>query len=331
MNRMILNHEIYEQGLVKYMVNKGGLFKPLVIDFPRSSGVALMNPSIFNDNGKYIGNLRCVNYVLHHSEKNMLPHWDGPLQYVHPENDVRLGTENYLIELNENLDITKSTFIEMNLNTEPVWGFTGLEDARVIKWDGKLYICGVRRDVKDNGEGRMELSELDYDGYRAIEINRDRIPSNDEDDDEYCVKNMGAIIDRPYTFVKWYSPTEIQYYDIKNKKVSSVWTNRYNTKIDVRGGSQVIPWNDYYLCIGHSVRLWKPYSGSKDSCYQAHLIVWDKEFNLLYISDEFKYLNAQIEFTCGLCNANDGDLIVTFGYMDNASYALKFNPNYLFE
>ena len=40
--------------------------------------------------------------------------------------------------------------------------FVGLEDARVVRWNNQLYICGVRRDVYDNGQGRMELCEIDW-------------------------------------------------------------------------------------------------------------------------------------------------------------------------
>ena len=329
---MKLNQKIYDQGLAKTMVEAGGKFRPIVFDWDKGAGVALMNPSIFNDGDKYLLNVRCVNYVLHHSEKNFLPHWSGPLQYIHPESDVRLGTENFICEMDKDLNIINTTFVEMAKNVEPHWGFTGLEDARIFKWNGKLYLCGVRRDVKDDGEGRMELSEIQYDGYRAVELDRKRIPSNPDKDDEYCVKNMGAIIDKPMTFVKWYSPTVLQVFDPDSLKVAETHTSEYNTKIDVRGGTQVIPWKDYYICFGHSVRLWKPYCGEKDSCYQGHLIVWDKQFNLVYISDEFHYLNAQIEFTCGLCHAIDSDdLIITFAYMDNAAYALQFNPELLFE
>ncbi len=45
------------------------------------------------------------------------------------------------------------------------------ETKTFVKWDGKLYMCGVRRDTKPNGEGRMELSEI-VDGK---EVSRFRI------------------------------------------------------------------------------------------------------------------------------------------------------------
>ena len=67
-----------------------------------------------------------------------------------------------------------------------MWDFIGLEDARVVRWGGNLYITGVRRDTKINGEGRMELSEIDS-LESANEISRVRIePPNNPD--SYCEK-----------------------------------------------------------------------------------------------------------------------------------------------
>ena len=47
------------------------------------------------------------------------------------------------------------------LDVKPLWDFVGLEDARLVKWDDKYYMCGVRRDTTTNGQGRMELSEIE--------------------------------------------------------------------------------------------------------------------------------------------------------------------------
>ena len=39
--------------------------------------------------------------------------------------------------------------------------FVGLEDSRIFRWEGDLYISGVRRDTTENGQGRMELSKIE--------------------------------------------------------------------------------------------------------------------------------------------------------------------------
>lgn len=327
---MNLNNSIFKEGLVKYMVNKGGELKPIVFNWDRSKGVSLCNPSIYNDNGDLKMIVRCVNYTLHHSEKNLFPHWAGPLQYIHPENDVRLATENYFVNLDDNLGITKVRFIDMTLNKPAVWGFHGLEDARLIRWNGKLYMTGVRRDTKDNGEGRMELSEIDdTDPYVVRELTRTRIPTTG-DDSSYCEKNWMPLTDRDYTYVKWSNPTELVYWDQDgNRTLSSVITSRLPNHLNVRGGTHAVRYKDYYIAIGHSVTLWKPYSGEKDSCYLNHIIIWDKDFNLIFISDGFSFMNAMIEFSCGMTVDNQDNLVVSFAEMDNCAYMLRFDGDIL--
>jgi len=83
----------------KEVINNGGVLKPLLIlskdmDFP-----SLTNPTILNYQDKLIVNIRNVNYSLYHSELNRYEHTWGPLVYIHPENDLKRKTVNYLCEL----------------------------------------------------------------------------------------------------------------------------------------------------------------------------------------------------------------------------------------
>lgn len=328
---MNLNNEFLYEGLVKQALLYGsGKLMPLMFDWDRSKGVALMNPSIYNDGGQLRAVIRCVNYTMHHSEKGIYPYWAGPLQYVHPETDVRLATENFLVDLDNDLNITKVRFINMALNVESKWEFHGLEDARLFRWDGKLFICGVRRDTTDNGQGRMELSEIRIDNdYLCTEISRTRIPSTGNDD-SYCEKNWMPIEGETYKWIKWTNPTEIAVYN----PIENITTgycnefNRYNTTDEIRGGTHVIDLDDCYVAIGHSVRLWKPYSGEKDSEYTAHLMVWDKNWNLINITPRFKFMNAAIEFSCGMTKGNNNDILISFSETDNECYVLSVNKEW---
>lgn len=324
------------KGLAKAVLEDNvGSIHPISFNGWQSKGAALMNPSIYNDNGQLRCVIRCTNYTLHHSEKSMYPHWAGPLQYIHPEDDVRLATENFVVDLNEYLDITKVRFVNMKLNTNSVWGFHGLEDARLVRWNDKLFLTGVRRDTKENGEGRMELSEIQLKDKEAVEVSRVRIPSTGNDD-SYCEKNWMPILGLkiPFTYMKWTSPTEIVRFNYENKELNVIKSdndNRVDTKFEIRGGSHVIPYKDYYIAFGHSVTLWKPYAGEKDSDYLCHCMVWDKHFNLLAVTDGFKINGSKIEFTCGLAQHDDGDFILSYADEDNAPYLLKFNPDWLLD
>jgi hypothetical protein len=55
---------------VKHAINNGGDIKPLLIHHSDLNGPSLTNPSIYNDNGKILVNLRNINYTLYHAEKN---------------------------------------------------------------------------------------------------------------------------------------------------------------------------------------------------------------------------------------------------------------------
>jgi len=96
---------------VKFALQEGGSIHPLIIP---AGGTGLMNPSIFNDDGKIRIVLRHVNYIFYHSEKKLFQHAWGPLTYLHPENDMHLRTENWFLEMNDDLTINKYTKTDMS-------------------------------------------------------------------------------------------------------------------------------------------------------------------------------------------------------------------------
>jgi hypothetical protein len=55
--------------LVHKSVSQGGKLAPLILPQGLTSGMGLMNPSIFiDDDGDILVNIRHVNYTLYHSE-----------------------------------------------------------------------------------------------------------------------------------------------------------------------------------------------------------------------------------------------------------------------
>lgn len=316
--------------LVQRATKHGGKIAPLILPNAFGSGTGLMNPSVFiDDDGDILVNLRNVNYVLMHAEnKQRFPSRWGPLSYLHPEKDMHLRTINYLCRLNPDLSIRDWTEVEMLNLHEPIWEFHGLEDARLVRWDGDLYLIGVRRDTTPDGQGRMEYSkiDLDKDAWTAKEVHRVRIP-DPKDEHVYCNKNWYPVLGWPYHFVKWTIPTEIVYANPNAPECETVIINENGRQIpDQRGGSQLIPWGDKYICITHEVYLYNNYLKQKDAVYRHRLIVWDDKYNIIGISPEpLHFLDAQIEFCAGAA-AYNGDLLVSFGFQDNAAFILSV-PN----
>jgi predicted GH43/DUF377 family glycosyl hydrolase len=313
-----------QTNLVKHLITQGGRIKPLLIPSSLTNGTGLCNPSIFVDGEDILVNIRHVGYNLYHSEKTQkYPSWHGPLLYLHPEDDLTLRTDNYLGKLNEDLDIKYIHKVDTStFDTPPQWEFIGLEDIRIIKWDNKLYLSGVRRDVKPNGEGRIELSEIDFTPEYAKELSRKRIQPPDTS--SYCEKNWMPILDREYEYVKWTNPTEIVKINLETSSATqTIFPNiRYNLPRDIRGGSQVIRMDKYYVALIHEVELWKNETGYKDAQYYHRFIVWDEDFKIVHTSQEFKFMDGQIEFACGMACYKDKYLI-TFGFQDNAAFILE--------
>lgn len=332
----IIMRKIYTmitEPIAKLALKRGGFIKPLVIPAENTKGTGLMNPSILYDNGKIILILRHINYTLYHSEKKLFPHEWGPLVYVHPETKPWiLATTNYYCELDENYEIKRFNAVDTTkLDVKPLWEFVGLEDARIVRWNDKLYLSGVRRDTTTNGQGRIELSEIEVTDYIVKEVSRVRIQPP-IDLDSYCEKNWMPILDKPFHYVKWTNPTEVVVADITTGLTQQLFQpdkDRLPFQKDFRGGSQVIKWKDHYLALTHEVGLWWDELGRKDGMYRHRLVLWDKNFKLVKVSDDFTFLGAEIEFSCGMIH-KDGMFIVTYGYQDNSACITGF-PEKMFE
>lgn len=312
--------------MVQKAIQHGGSLSPLVIPEGLTNGTGLMNPSIFiDDDGDILVNLRHVNYTLYHAENEQkFPSRWGPLAYLHPEKDVRLATENYLCRLDKNLNIIDYAKVEMLELHTPIWEFHGLEDARLVQWEGDYYLVGVRRDTTTNGEGRMEYSKIQIDkkNWSVKETNRQRIPAPGAND-SYCEKNWVPILDKPYRFIKWTMPTEIVYGNPNSiESHQLVLKDTPHPPADQRGSSHVIKWGSLYISITHEVALFKNYLEQKDAVYRHRLCVWDEDFNFIGLSKEFSFLDARVEFCVGAA-VLDGDLLISWGFQDNAAFVLR--------
>ena len=318
--------------LVKCCLDNGGAIKPLIIDSQLTNGTGLMNPSIYVDNDHIKINIRHVNYTLFHSEGKQFHHFWGPLQYIHPENDCTLKTVNYFGELDDDLNIINIQKVNTSeLDQDPLWEFVGLEDARIVRWDNKLYISGVRRDTTTNGQGRMELSEIEVTDNSVKEISRVRIPAPEENI-SYCEKNWMPIVDLPFHYIKWSNPTEVVKVNPVEKSCVTIHleTQKYIEGLcDFRGGSQVISWNGYYLAVIHEVRLFNSELGRKDGKYFHRFVLWDQNFNIVSFSELFDFMGGDIEFCCGLA-FHKNNFLITFGFQDNAAFILKFPEKIMF-
>lgn len=325
------------RSFVKSVLQQGGQIAPLLISPRDSNGLGLLNPSIFIDNGEPWCILRNVNYTEYHTENHQIYNnrW-GPLSYLNPENDLHLRTWNFLCKLDKRtLEVETYWKIDTSsLDREPLWEFVGLEDARLVRWDGVLYGIGVRRDTTTTGVGRMEYSRLEYDAKynRVRETERCRVehPVNPE---WYCEKNWMPILDIPHHFVKYTNPVEVVACDINAPRLPNGMVRSWRSReVDesatvpdipfLRGGSQVIPWRNFRICVVHEVDLRKNYLDQKDATYRHRFVTWDRDWNLVSLTDPFSFMGGELEFVCGAALWEE-DLVIGFSVQDNCAFHLR--------
>ena len=173
----------------------------------------------------------------------------------------------------------------------------------------------------------MELSELLIKNNKSVEIKRQRIPAPGNNS-SYCEKNWMPILDKPYHYVKWTNPTEVAKFDPVTGQCETVILTEYQdlNAVDLRGGSQVILFENYYIALVHETYLFKSEAGRKNVSYKHRIIAWDQDFNIVKTSEQFNFTGCEVEFCCGLCEYNDS-LVITFGVQDNAAYLLEVPKN----
>ena len=335
-----LKEQTAVKNICKLALEAGGDINSLIIPSHETGGDGVTNGTIIKVDGKWLMNLRRVAYALFHAENNQKFHspW-GPLVYFNPEDDITLTTMNYMCELDsDNLELLKWTKTDTTkLDVKPIWEFVGHEDVRLAHWDNTLYQTGVRRDTTANGEGRMELSTIEKSGCCDwVETERLRLSTPDgklsAEGGSYCEKNWMPINDMPYHYIKWSIPTEVVKVDPITGKVdvvALVQQSNFKTPRDIRGSSNVIKYKDMWVAIIHECDLGYDIDGKKDAVYHHRILCWDKDWNLIKMSETFNFMTGQVEFTCGL--ALDGDnFLIPFGFQDHTSFILKL-PTSVFD
>ncbi len=320
--------DVYRSSLAKYALANGGSIHPIVVPHSVSKGAAITNASVFvDDKERVFVNLRETNYTLYYSNK--FPDKDGPLKYLYPDSDVNIRSQNIVCRLDDRLNVLSADRVDMKLDEDPNWFYIGLEDARLFEWEGKKYLCGVRRDHIFEGKGRMNLSEIEITDKGVVELERFSMPAP-ENDDAYCEKNWMPILDKPFEWIKWSNPTQVVSFSTKTLKTSTVHLDEsktYQFPRDLRGGSHVIPWNDnYYVAITHECVYNKNDSGRR---YFQRIVVWDREWNIVCSTRDFTMMGGTIEFVSGIAY-HKGDVLISYGYEDNSSYILRM-PKTVFD
>lgn len=90
----------------------------------------------------------------------------------------------------------------------------------------------------------------------------------------------------------------------------------------------MLKWGDGYIALTHETFLTRSDADRKDGTYRHRFVIWDKDWKLIKVSKQFSFLEGSIEFAVGMDYLGD-DVLVTFGFQDNAAYILKFPKTFL--
>jgi glycosyltransferase involved in cell wall biosynthesis len=251
----------------------------------------------YDDDKKIKGVVRAVNYSM-----------DDKFQYTIRDEHQIVRTENYWIELD--LDFNVSTFYKIdvnyaNPNNSPAQRdshIKGFEDIRICKVGDKIYGIAVSWEyglhnhpsvvyflLKKNSDDRYIIDQ-----FKAIRFN-----------EQNCQKNWTLFTenDRLYTIYSHY-PLIILELDKEFQTDEKIVINKHNSYdlTRVRGSANPIQVNDERLVCVHEVIF-------KDTRkYYHRFLKYDKEWNLISISQPFFFNRFYVEFTLSMmCINNDKD------------------------
>ena len=295
----------------------GNLFwhRRLPVDFIDKYYINASNPSIMYDEttGLFFINVRNTNYRLKKNHKGATE--CTPVKSASNAFDTR----NFITVCRNPMEENLQWYLVKEQKRKYYSDKHGFEDARLVNWDGKLYLSATCRDYNTGGMGRIVLVKLGR-NYEELEHH---ILEGTCNDCTFCEKNWQPIIGKPFQYVVSNSPTVVVKANmdslrIKATKGTSGMCIGTGMVGSYRGSSQVIPYKDGYVSIVHHSEK----DEKTQHHYWHHFVTYDKDFNVLHISQPYKFEGAPIEFCCGIA-IKDDFAYITYSVMDKDASIMR--------
>lgn len=278
------------------------------IDWRPDDGWAPMNPSICAIGiGRLFVLVRTVNYKVAEG------------QYPTIDNSGIIRTRNYIIESNMGGWIKAATLIEDDSKIEKTnFPVEGYEDCRL--WpaaSGGFAISATVRNLQGNDDGRCEMAVISLDEKERV----GGVHPIRDYEHHLTQKNWMPIVGLPGHFLYLCDPTIV--IDTASPAGRTVEIARHKPPaclVDLRGGSQLIPHGDGWLCVTHEV-AWRP-----ERVYLHRFVRFGPAFNVVAVSEPFYFAHIGIEFCAGLARYGD-KLIASFGVNDASAHLAFFDPD----
>lgn len=267
-------------------------------------GWSTFNPTVETSGGRIFVIVRSSNY------------WIVDGRYEMPPDDAGvIKTRNIFCEMNRDLSVFTSAFIDEPGYAKSDFPVDGLEDVRLNRapaMSGPWMVSATVRNVAGlDGNARIGTAVLDASGespvLRDFAVLPEPIPGRHE-------KNWMPIAGiREWVYAAWEDGRVATVREVDGKWVidsrgPSPWIAR-----GFRGGSQLVRLNDgTRLCVVHEVAV-----DDGKRIYEHRFVRFDEEVTtILGVSPPFYFSEHRaIEFCAGLARAGD-DLLVTWGVRD---------------
>ena len=312
--------------LVNKIINEyDGNIKPLIIPNNLTNETDICNPSLFIE----YDTLHCILTNVEDITLNL--HGEFMFKYDDDIKNNEFKTNNFYCEIDINsLQIQKVNIVDTEkLDTIPICSRPrGLEDASIIIWDNKKLLV-TKRDTTINGQRIIELSEIEIYDDKVNEIKRTKLEVSNIDSD--CEQNWMPIVDKPYHFVKCTNRVEVVKVDLNTNQSDNVFVSDkiYALPNDIRGGTPLVRINDdFYLCIIREVIFIPNYDCNTEPYYYHRFILFNNDFTINYISEQFNFMTSTVEFCTGLAIYKT-DVFISYGFQYNCSFIIKLNKENL--
>lgn len=287
--------------------------------FTPPDGLVPLNPSVCNQNGSLIVNVRAVNYTIDPEGRYIIKGTDGTANRENP-----IDTRNFLVGLGVNPlrhDYLWSCECYRPGNMPVEWPLvTGFEDIRLIPRGEDLYASATVRQLC--ADGQCEQVQTKLIGFKpdgTLEA------INKFGNFGYMHEDMKRMLREPRATEKNWAPVlwgNVPFYMDRPGHVVSdagvtIMKHEQGIAVDnISGSSQVIPFGDGWIAITHTAH---PLPNEPYKRYYAHrFIEYTVDFRVKRMSLPFYFHDRVIEFCAGMCYSIGHDqFVISYGFKDN--------------
>jgi len=265
------------------------------------------NPSVHFDGEKWRCLVRTLNYRI----------IDG-CSYEPPDGVIQ--THNVMLELTSDLDEIVRTVPMKDLDSTSRTSFPvhGFEDCRLFTVGGKLYCTATVCDFSYAIFGLREIVLLELGGDYAI-IRATPLRGQWSLLNQKNWMPIETASGKSTKIIYSLCPTTVLDLDVVSRQAVASEAARLGANPHLRGGSQLVPFDDGYICLIHDVT----FSGQYRT--YLHRFVWlDAEFVVKKMSDFFYFQHRGIEYAAGLAYDHAKNRLVASYSVSDSTANLAF-------